>query len=241
MEQDNNYELNLSWQKKSVAFFNQLREDIVADKSIYLYCLITTILLYALAVYLKLPVQYSFTTYLETLYLACYSAGLVWCSYYYLYLLVRREKHPTKQFLCKLKTIIFPLSRTCSILILLLALNIVFSNYTFLKSIIPLLHPYGVDQSLIELDRWLHFGNDPWVITHAIFSSPWASLAINTAYNAWFFFYVGDTVFLCTVQEGTSVTLAVFTHVSADLDDQRQPICDRVFISRAVLLGAFER
>lgn len=76
MEQDNNYELNLSWQKKSVAFFNQLREEIAADKSIYLYCLITTILLYALAVYLKLPVQYSFTTYLETLYLACYSAGL---------------------------------------------------------------------------------------------------------------------------------------------------------------------
>ncbi|MDL1989764.1 phosphatase PAP2 family protein [Vibrio parahaemolyticus] len=188
MEQDNNYELNLSWQKKSVAFFNQLREEIAADKSVYLYCLITTILLYALAVYLKLPVQYSFTTYLETLYLACYSAGLVWCSYYYLYLLVRREKHPTKQFLRKLKTIVFPLSRTCSILILLLALNIVFSNYTFLKSIIPLLHPYGVDQSLIELDRWLHFGNDPWVITHAIFSSPWASLAINTAYNAWFFF-----------------------------------------------------
>lgn len=110
MEQDNNYELNLSWQQKGVAFFNQLREDIVADKSVYLYCLITTILLYALAVYLKLPVQYSFTTYLETLYLACYSAGLVWCSYYYLYLLVRREKHPTKQFLCKLKTIIFPLS-----------------------------------------------------------------------------------------------------------------------------------
>ncbi|MBJ6969945.1 phosphatase PAP2 family protein, partial [Vibrio cholerae] len=60
--------------------------------------------------------------------------------------------------------------------------------YTFLKSIIPLLHPYGVEQSLIELDRWLHFGNDPWVITHAILSSPWASLAINIAYNAWFFF-----------------------------------------------------
>ncbi|EVU18402.1 putative membrane protein, partial [Vibrio parahaemolyticus V-223/04] len=54
-------------------------------------------------------------------------------------------------------------------------------------------------------------------------------------------FYVGDAVFLCTVQEGTSVTLTVFTHVSADLDDQRQPICDRVFVSRAVLFGTFER
>ncbi len=49
MEQNNNYELNLSWQKKGVAFFNQLREEIAADKSVYLYCLITTILLYALA------------------------------------------------------------------------------------------------------------------------------------------------------------------------------------------------
>ncbi|MBR9846953.1 MAG: PAP2 family protein, partial [Algicola sp.] len=147
------------------------------------------------SVYLSLPIKYSLYTYFDIFYLAIYSVGLAWLIYSYFNLLIHREKHPTKLLLIKLSKIIFPLSKTFSFILTLIFISFSFSNYTFLKSIIPIIHPYGIDDAIIEIDRFLHFGIDPWLITHYIFSSPWATLSLNAAYNSWFFLMWGVLFF----------------------------------------------
>ncbi|MDV6251379.1 phosphatase PAP2 family protein [Vibrio sp. EA2] len=195
MEQDKSCNLNVSWQERFQVFTNNLWKDIIKDKFIYLYCITSTVIIYISAVYLSLPIKYSLTTYFDIFYVAIYISILSWLVYCYFNLLIRREKKPAKIMLIKLKNIIFPINRIFSLFLLLISLSISFSNYTFLKSVIPIIHPYGVDKVIIEIDRWLHFGVDPWVITHYIFSTPWSTLYLNAAYNAWFFLMWGVLFF----------------------------------------------
>ncbi|MEZ9418822.1 phosphatase PAP2 family protein [Vibrio breoganii] len=61
--------------------------------------------------------------------------------------------------------------------------------YTSLKINIPIINDFSWDTTFLELDRYLHFGFDPWIITHKIASSPYATLLINILYNLWFFIF----------------------------------------------------
>lgn len=45
---------------------------------------------------------------------------------------------------------------------------------------------FELDPLFRDLDRALFLGNDPWVITHKIFSSPLATAAIDSIYHTWF-------------------------------------------------------
>lgn len=45
---------------------------------------------------------------------------------------------------------------------------------------------FGADPALAALDRALFGGVDPWRVTHALLSSPWATFVIDQAYHAWF-------------------------------------------------------
>ncbi|MFD1877834.1 phosphatase PAP2 family protein [Vibrio chagasii] len=44
-----------------------------------------------------------------------------------------------------------------------------FSNYTFLKPLIPYFNHYAFDLDFYYLDKWLHFGFSPWEVTHYLF------------------------------------------------------------------------
>jgi hypothetical protein len=195
MTQESNYKPQREALDKVYQWCVLLKIEIIKDRFLYLYCLLTTSAIYALTLYYSFPFQYSVNTYFHTLYLATYSAFLIWCTYYYLYLLYKKEKRPTKRFLLKLKSILLPLHQTVAVILLFLTLGVVFANYTFLKFIIPVINPYEFDHALAELDRVLHLGLDPWLITHYVFSSPWASLLLNTAYNLWFFIMWGVLFF----------------------------------------------
>jgi len=46
--------------------------------------------------------------------------------------------------------------------------------------------PYSWDHSFAEIDRLLFFGQDPWVITHRIFSSLNATIFLDNLYLLWF-------------------------------------------------------
>ncbi|ELB2783817.1 phosphatase PAP2 family protein [Vibrio alginolyticus] len=195
MEQDNNYELNLSWQQKASALLTSVKNELLNDKIFYTYCFISTAVIYLCSLYLDFPIDYSFTTYLETLIQALYVTGLSWCIYYYFYLILSKEKQPAKRFIQKLKHLIFPLYRPVSVFVSMMALNLIFSNHTFLKSLIPIINPFKWDLTFANIDSLLHFGVAPWELTHALFSNAWASLGLNVAYNAWFFCMWGILIF----------------------------------------------
>ncbi|PHZ85862.1 phosphatase PAP2 family protein [Paremcibacter congregatus] len=59
--------------------------------------------------------------------------------------------------------------------------------FSSMKSTIHLIQPFYLDELLMKADRFIHFGIDPWRITHAIFNSAIASAILNYFYNLWFF------------------------------------------------------
>jgi hypothetical protein len=71
--------------------------------------------------------------------------------------------------------------------LLSLILSVVFSCYSAVKSLIPVINPFFLDPFLGELDRVLHFGVDPWRLSHLVFSHPIATAVINLLYHLWFF------------------------------------------------------
>nr|WP_319554858.1 phosphatase PAP2 family protein [uncultured Vibrio sp.] len=195
MEQDSSCELRRSWIDKSISCFISIKKELLVDKVFYLYCFITTLIIYSFSLYLDFPINYSFITYLDTLGTGIYITGVFWCIYYYFYLLLKKETRPIRKFWIKIKQILIPFSKPISFIISITFLNLVFSNHTFLKSLIPTINPFHWDKKLSDLDEIIHFGFTPWEITHMMFSSPWSSLMINVAYNAWFFVMWGVLIF----------------------------------------------
>jgi hypothetical protein len=61
------------------------------------------------------------------------------------------------------------------------------TTFTFYKSAISYLHPYGWDVRLTHLDAWLHGGIQPWVWLQPVLGHPLITGAINFFYNLWFF------------------------------------------------------
>lgn len=201
MEQDRSYELTRSWLEKIFSSFILIKKELLIDKAFYLYCSITTIVIYSFSLYLEFPIDYSFTTYLDTLGAGLYITGVFWCIYYYFHLIIKKETRPIKKFWIKIKQILFPLSKPISFIVSITFLNLIFSNHTFLKSLIPTINSFHWDKKFSDLDKIIHFGYTPWEITHTMFSSPWSSLMINVAYNAWFFVMWGVLIFFLIYKE----------------------------------------
>ncbi len=59
--------------------------------------------------------------------------------------------------------------------------------FSSMKSIIHLVQPFYLDEFLMKADRFVHFGVDPWRITHSIFGTANLSVMLNYFYNLWFF------------------------------------------------------
>jgi len=66
-----------------------------------------------------------------------------------------------------------------------------FMAFTEMKSVIPLMNPYSWDIAFMELDRLLHFGQDPWQLLQPLFGSTAPTLTLNFIYNLWFFVMFG--------------------------------------------------
>ena len=59
--------------------------------------------------------------------------------------------------------------------------------FSSLKSMIPVISPYGAwDQLFYVWDKTLHFGMDPWRILQPVFGYPLVTFLINLLYNLWF-------------------------------------------------------
>jgi hypothetical protein len=102
-------------------------------------------------------------------------------------LLVKRPKFPIRHFWHSGKNMLANPAQFIIPAMNYICLIIVTFSFDKLKSMISIIHPFSWDATFYKLDRALHFGIDPWQITHSVLSSDTASWMINFFYNLWFF------------------------------------------------------
>ena len=60
------------------------------------------------------------------------------------------------------------------------------TTFTSFKNAIPNIHPFAYDVGLMELDRLLHFGVDPWRLLQPLLGHPLVTSTLSYFYNFWF-------------------------------------------------------
>lgn len=105
--------------------------------------------------------------------------------------LVRKPKHLLPAMVSVYKPLLTDPARWAKAVPAIGIMMLGFMAYTDLKGAIPLLNPFSWDVSFMQLDRALHFGQDPWRLLQPILGSSWATLGINFIYNLWFFVMFG--------------------------------------------------
>ena len=90
------------------------------------------------------------------------------------------------------------------------------SLFSSMKSIIHLVQPFYLDEFFMKADRFLHFGVDPWRLTHSIFGTASMSVMLNFFYNLWFFIMFSYVLWLVVnVQLGRDRLQFLFAFVIA--------------------------
>ena len=62
-----------------------------------------------------------------------------------------------------------------------------FTAFGSFKRMIPLVHPFSLDETFMDLDRWLHGGEHVWRLLQPVLGTPFVTTTINVFYNLWFF------------------------------------------------------
>lgn len=97
-------------------------------------------------------------------------------------------KQPIKHMFNKSQALPKHIPQLVSGLILLSAISVFISNYTSLKALIPLIHPFSYDRVLHDIDLKIFLGHEPWRLILGDKHSPYITAVLNLAYNLWFLF-----------------------------------------------------
>ena len=129
-------------------------------------------------------------------------------------ILVQRPARPLATLRYGWRRALLDRGRLVRALPVLLALGVFMSAFTSLKTMIPLLHPYDWDPAFAAWDRMLHGGVDPWRLLHPWLARPEATVALNAAYNAWFFVMAAVTLWqVFRADDGRTRTQYLLTFV----------------------------
>ena len=130
---------------------------------------------------------FTLSLYSEMLYTSLVSIVILKFVIYYI---DYRKRHINDAEQTSLKSEIF---KSCfnrntflSLLIPLLFFPSFFALFSATKSMIHVFNPFYLDEMFMKIDRFLHFGIDPWKITHTVFSGAWGSLFLSFIYAIWF-------------------------------------------------------
>lgn len=73
----------------------------------------------------------------------------------------------------------------------LIAFGMLAISFTTLKEAIPQIHPFSWDRTLTHWDRIIGFGHQPWEVLQPVLGHPPITMALNLAYDGWFFVMFG--------------------------------------------------
>ncbi len=114
----------------------------------------------------------------------------VWIMFMHLvYTVVVREKaeRPLAAVAARLRACAFDFRWQADSVLRFLLAALFIASAGYLKELITVLQPFAWDEAFAKLDRWLHFGVDPWRLLMPVAGSFEATWALNMVYHAWFF------------------------------------------------------
>ena len=174
-------------------FIGLVKEQLRAHSLLVLSCIIYFCIALAVTAKLEIPFGFSAWPYLEMIFVfmvpLTFMASLIGVFFYMA--LVKRPKNLTRAFIDFYKPFIFEPKRWAKAIPAIAVMMLGFMAFTEMKSVIPLLNPYEWDVAFMELDRALHFGQDPWRLLQPLFGSAVPTLILNFVYNLWFFVMFG--------------------------------------------------
>jgi len=170
-----------------------IKEQLRAHSLLVISCILYFCVALAVTTKLNIPFGFSAWPYLEMIFVIMVPltvmASLIGVFFYMA--LVKKPKNLTRAFIDFYKPFILEPKRWAKAVPAIAVMMLGFMAFTEMKSVIPLLNPYGWDVAFMELDRFLHFGQDPWRILQPLFGSSASTLILNFVYNLWFFVMFG--------------------------------------------------
>ena len=102
------------------------------------------------------------------------------------YATVIKPESPTRQFIFDVMTLVRKPTPIITALPLMLAMVVFNKGMLELKPLMQQIKPFSFDKTLMQLDRSLHFGYDPWVLLQPILGYDVVTFLLSVAYNFWF-------------------------------------------------------
>lgn len=104
----------------------------------------------------------------------------------YSLILFQRPQHLTRTLIADIRQRLFTREKLIAAIPIFLGFMVFISVFTSLKSLIPLTQRYVWDAEFAALDRFLHFGVDPWRLLQPVLGHAWVTSFLNIIYNLWF-------------------------------------------------------
>lgn len=111
-------------------------------------------------------------------------------------LLHERPASPVRALIGDLKSLLRTPARLVNAVPVVVAVFLCNKAMLDIKMNIPAVHPFSWDEALMQLDRQLHGGVDPWLLLQPLLGYAPVTLVINLAYNFWFLVLFGMWVYL---------------------------------------------
>jgi hypothetical protein len=122
---------------------------------------------------------------------ACFVVLLVLGHTFWVMIALRPEGSLTIAIIKDFKQRFLKLDRLASFVLMAMLMPFFFSGFSSFKRMLPHINYWHLDPLFAEWDRFVHFGNDAWQLTHAVFGTPLMTTAINFVYHTWLFLMLG--------------------------------------------------
>jgi len=102
------------------------------------------------------------------------------------HLIKHRPKSPIKSLLKGIDPDQFFSNTFPQIVLGVLGMVLVIPMFIELKLLIPLINPFSYDELFESMDRFVHFGYQPWELLKPITNYPWVTMLLHRNYYIWF-------------------------------------------------------
>lgn len=109
-------------------------------------------------------------------------------------LLIEGHERPTKALVSRMKTLLTHNDRYAHAMHSITIFVTMITVFATIKSTIPALNAFTWDAVLIEIDRFIFGGLDPYVVTSAVFGNAYGIVTMNFFYNLWLIIVVCSMV-----------------------------------------------